>query len=280
MVIRRVLVCGTGQMGSLIAQLLIQKGIEVILLGRSDTSLRCAVELIKKNITSSPKKDEMITLLSTANGKEHQKFDVDLAIEAVVENRDIKKSVINMLDKNCSPRTIIATVTSSFRIELLAEATKRSDRVIGMHFFNPPQTMKIVELICGSKTSSDTFKIVNDFCEFLSKTPIKVLDKPGFVANRIIMTMVNEAVYTLADNVAEPEQIDQIIRMGFLYPKGPLALADFIGIDTVLEILEEMLRETGDSKYQPCKLLYEMVRNGYLGIKTGRGFFQYTNNSN
>ena len=201
--------------------------------------------------------------------------DADLVVEAATENPDINAKVFDLLDGSTPPHAILASNTSSISITQIAAATNRPDQVIGMHFFNPVPVMKLVEVVRGLATSDATFDAVFGLAESLGKTPVAVNDYPGFVSNRVLMPMINEAVYCVMEGVAEPEAIDTVMKLGMAHPMGPLTLADFIGLDVCLFIMEVLHRELGDSKYRPCPLLRKMVTAGYLGRKSGRGFYTY-----
>ncbi|MCK6440952.1 MAG: 3-hydroxyacyl-CoA dehydrogenase NAD-binding domain-containing protein, partial [Planctomycetes bacterium] len=199
----------------------------------------------------------------------------DLAIEAATEDLNIKKKIFAELDKTVKPDGLLASNTSSISITVLAAGTKRPEKFIGMHFMNPVPVMQLVEVIRGHVTSDDTYNAIMELSKAVGKTPVACNDYPGFVANRILMPMINEAVYALMEGVADKESIDQIMKLGMAHPMGPLTLADLIGLDTCLAIMEVLHSQLGDSKYRPCPLLRRMVAAGHLGRKTGRGFYEY-----
>lgn len=201
--------------------------------------------------------------------------EVDLVIEAVVENKQVKADLFRQLDEHAPAHTILATNTSSLPITEIAAATKRPEKVIGMHFMNPVPVMKLVEVIRGLATSDETFRVVDRLARHMGKTPVEVQDFPGFVSNRVLMPMINEAIYAVYEGVATPEAIDEVMKLGMNHPMGPLTLADFIGLDTCLYIMETLYEGFGDSKYRPCPLLRKYVAAGWLGRKTGRGFYVY-----
>lgn len=280
--IQKVMVIGAGQMGGGIAQVCAQAGYEVLLNDIQEESFNKGLAVITKNLARNVEKGRMteeekgavlgrITKSLTLEDAKH----VDLVIEAAVENMNVKRKIFTELDSIAPAHTILATNTSSLPITEIAEATTRPEKVIGMHFMNPVPVMKLVEIIRGLATADEVYEAVENMTSKLSKVPVEVNDFPGFVANRILMPMINEAVYTLYEGVATKEAIDEVMKLGMNHPMGPLQLADFIGLDTCLYIMETLHEGFGDSKYRPCPLLRKYVKAGWLGKKSGRGFYEY-----
>lgn len=279
---KTILVLGAGTMGSGIAQAIAQAGYNVLLrdveigfvekgLSSINNSLN---KLVKKDKMSQTKKEQIIKRITgIVNLNEAQ--DVGLVVEAIIEKLEVKKQVYQELDCICKPETIFASNTSSLSITALGACTKRPEKIIGMHFFNPVQVMKLVEVIKGADTSEETFKTVYNFVLSLEKTPVTVNEAPGFVVNRMLVPMINESIYLLMEGVASREDIDTAMKLGSNHPIGPLALGDLIGLDICLAVMETLHFEFGDDKYRPCPLLRKMVRSGKLGRKTGEGFYQY-----
>ncbi|RYG71562.1 3-hydroxybutyryl-CoA dehydrogenase [Lentibacillus lipolyticus] len=282
MTIQTVMVIGAGQMGAGIAQVCAQSGYNVFLHDANRQALDKGMEGIRKQLTKAVEKSRI---------KEHEKQDTldrltpateiedvskcDMAIEAIVENMDVKTNVFRQLDANAPAHAILATNTSSLPITEIAATTNRPDQVIGMHFMNPVPVMKLVEVIRGLQTSDATHQAVEEMAKALSKTPVEVDDAPGFAANRILMPMINEAIFAVHEGVASVEDVDTVMKLGMNHPMGPLTLADFIGLDTCLYIMEVLYDGYKDSKYRPCPLLRKYVNAGWLGKKSGRGFYQY-----
>jgi len=280
--IKKIGVVGAGTMGNGIAHVAAQSGLDVVLVDVDQKFLDKALGTIKKNLGRQVEKgkltqEEMDAALkrikaTTALGEVKG---CEIVVEAVIEDLKLKKEIFAKLDALCPPEAILATNTSTISITLIASATKRPDKVIGMHFMNPVPVMQLVEVIKGVKTSDETFAAVDDIAKKLGKTPVPVNDYPGFVANRVLQPMINEACYCLMEGVATPEAIDTVMKLGANHPIGPLALADLIGLDVCLAIMEVLYTGFSDSKYRPCPLLKKMVAAGHLGRKTGQGFYKY-----
>lgn len=279
----KIMIIGAGQMGSGIAQVCAMNGYEVYLHDLNEELVEKGRSGIKKQLQRQREKERMSeadadlflrrihpsTELSNA-------ANADLIIEAAVENMDVKKNLFAKLDTYAPAHTILATNTSSLPITEIAAATNRPDKVIGMHFMNPVPVMKLVEVIRGLATTQETFDEVYRMAESLKKTAVEVNDFPGFVSNRILMPMINEAIYTVFEGVATPKDVDEVMKLGMNHPMGPLTLADFIGLDTCLSIMETLHEGFGDDKYRPCPLLRKYVKAGWLGKKSGRGFYHYS----
>ncbi|MDD2584657.1 MAG: 3-hydroxybutyryl-CoA dehydrogenase [Bacteroidales bacterium] len=278
----KICVIGTGTMGSGIVQAFAQAGLHVIMKGISESELKWGHNNIEKNLSRQVEKGKMEAsekenILSniTETTSYEECAHCDFIIEAILEDISLKKEIFGQLDKLCKPETIFASNTSSLSITEIAASTKRADKVIGMHFFNPAPVMKLVEIIKGQLTSTEVQQFVYDLAIKIGKTPVNVNEAPGFVVNRILVPLVNEAVGIVADGVATKEEIDLAMKLGANHPMGPLALGDLIGLDVCLAIMEVLHSEFGEDKYRPHPLLRKMVRSGQLGRKTGVGFYSY-----
>jgi len=280
--IQTVGVVGAGTMGNGIAHVFARNGFKVILCEVEQRFLDRGLETIGKNLDREVAKNKISAADKTATlGRIEGVLDrgklagCDFVVEAATEKFEIKTQIFRDLDKVCRPEIILASNTSSISITKLAALTKRPEKVIGMHFFNPVPVMKLVEVIRGLATTDETFQAVRDLAVKLEKTPVEVNDAPGFVSNRVLMPLINEAIYTVMEGVATPEAVDEVFKLGMAHPMGPLTLADFIGLDVCLDIMRVMLDGLGDPKYRPCPLLIKMVDAGWLGRKSGRGFYKY-----
>ncbi|WP_377887392.1 3-hydroxybutyryl-CoA dehydrogenase [Alkalihalobacillus sp. R86527] len=282
MEIKSVMVIGAGQMGSGIAQVCAMSGYKVYLNDLKQEFIDKGLTRIEGNLSKQVEKErisqkDLIAAMDLLQGTAdlNDAKEVDIVIEAAVENMEVKCNLFSRLDEIAQDHTILATNTSSLPITEIAAVTKRPGKVIGMHFMNPVPIMKLVEIIKGLATTEETFNAVETLANDLKKSPVEVNDFPGFVSNRILMPMINEAIYTVYEGVSSPEDIDQVMKLGMNHPMGPLTLADFIGLDTCLYIMETLQEGFGDDKYRPCPLLRKYVKAGWLGRKTGRGFYQY-----
>ncbi|MCB2307539.1 3-hydroxybutyryl-CoA dehydrogenase [Clostridium estertheticum] len=280
---KKIFVLGAGTMGAGIVQTFAANGCEVIMRDIKDEFVDRGLATIKKNLERSVKKEkiteaQMEEILSRVTGTTDMKLaaDCDLVVEAAVEIMKIKKEIFAELDSICKPETILASNTSSLSITEVGAATKRPDKVIGMHFFNPAPMMKLVEIIKGMATSTETFDTVKEIAIAIGKDPVEVAEAPGFVVNRILIPMINEAVGIMAEGIASAEDIDKAMKLGANHPMGPLALGDLIGLDVCLAIMDVLYTETGDTKYRAHSLLRKYVRGGLLGRKTKKGIFDYS----
>jgi 3-hydroxybutyryl-CoA dehydrogenase len=284
MTIKNIGVIGSGTMGNGIAHVFAQSGFPVNLIDISPDALEKAMATINKNldrqikkeIITAEQKEEILQRITRSSNLKESVASCDLVIEAATENEQIKASIFKEMDEAAPDHCILSTNTSSISITRIAAETKRPDQVIGMHFMNPVPVMQLVEVIRGYATSNEVTASIMETSKKLGKTPVEVNDYPGFVANRILMPMINEAIYSLFEGVAGITEIDTVMKLGMAHPMGPLQLADFIGLDVCLSILRVLHEGLGDPKYRPCPLLVNMVTAGYLGVKSGEGFYKYT----
>ncbi|MBN2425767.1 MAG: 3-hydroxybutyryl-CoA dehydrogenase [Calditrichaceae bacterium] len=280
--IKVVAVFGAGTMGQGISQLIASKGMEVILIERNESLAKKGIQELEKSmdqeiarwtLTESEKKAILSRI--KISSKIEDAIHGDLVIEAITENLEEKQNLWAKIDTICDPDTIFITNTSALSITEIASTNNRQDKVIGMHFLNPVPKIPLVEIVRGLKTSDETYQIIKNFSETLDKTAVEVFEYPGYITTRVIVPMINEAIHIVMEGVATAEHVDTAMKLGYNFPKGPLALADLIGLDELMAWMETLFRELGEAKYRPCPLLRKLVRAGHLGKKTGKGFFEY-----
>jgi len=282
--IKRTVVIGAGTMGRGISQLIASKGIDVILIERDADKVKHAQDKLEETLdaeierwTMTESEKRAILSRTTVTKEIGSAVYGDIVIEAITESLVAKQNLLKKIDEICDDETVFVTNTSALSITEIAEVTNRTDKVIGMHFLNPVPKIPLVEIVRGLKTSDETFMLINEFSETLDKTAVEVYEYPGYITTRVIVPMINEAMYILMEGVASAEHIDTAVKLGYNFSKGPLSLADMIGLDELMAWMETLFRELGESKYRPCPLLRKLVRAGHLGVKTGKGFFEYPN---
>jgi 3-hydroxybutyryl-CoA dehydrogenase len=279
--IRKIFIVGAGTMGSGIAQTAAISGYQVTLMDVIPEQIERAQLVIAKSVEKLASKEKISSvqkeaaLLIDTTTDLQQLPETDLVIEAATENPQLKFKIFEDLDKRAHPETILASNTSSISLTKLGASTQRPEKVVGMHFFNPVPLMRLVEVIRGLQTSDETTETVIELAKQMGKVPVEAKDSPGFISNRILCPMINEAIFTLQEGIGTAEAIDEVMKLGMNHPMGPLALGDLIGLDVVLSIMEVLHRDLGEDKYRPCPLLRQMVNAGYLGRKSGRGFYEY-----